>query len=413
MRLHPTVAAVLLAVGACCHLGDTWAQTPPPAAEAPTLRPEIAPPLQAAQKAINDKDFATALQQLQAAEQVAGRTPFETYVLERLRFLAAAGQRDTPGALKALEAALATGQVEAELKATLMDQASNAAYALKDYDKTVHWARQALAAGATADITRLRLAQALYLQGQHAPAAQVLAELATQQRAAGQVPTEPQLRLQASNLLKMGDEAGYARVLEDLIALAPKPELWADRLARLLRQPGFDEALTLDLFRLSRHVGAFATTEADLQHGDLALRAGFPAEAKAVLDAGFAAGRLGQGPQAAQHQALRDKATKAAVADAAGSTSDGPALLARDPALALAAGWAQFTAGQRDAGLALMRQAVQKAPQPRLQLRLAEALRTAGDTAAARTALTAARDAAATDGTSDLARLALLSLGRP
>lgn len=388
------------------------AQTPP-AAEAPTLRPEIAPPLQAAQKAINDKDFAAALQQLQLAEQVAGRTAFETYVLERLRFLAAAGQRDTPGALKALEAALATGQVEPDLKAVLMDQASNAAYALKDYGKTVHWARQALDAGATGDTTRLRLAQALYLQGQHPQAAQALAELATRQRAAGQAPAESQLRLQASNLLKMGDEAGYAGVLEDLIAVAPKPEFWADRLSRLLRQPGFDEALTIDLFRLSRHVGAFATADADLEYADLALRAGFPAEAKAAIEAGFAAGRLGQGAQTGQHQTLRDKATKAAAADAAAGAPDGAALLARDPALALAAGWAQFTGGQREAGLALMRQAVQKAPQPRRQLRLAEALRQAGDAAGARAALTAARDAAAADGSSDLARLALLSLKTP
>ena len=78
MRLNPTVVALLLAVGACCHPGAAWAQTTPPAAEAPTLRPEIAPPLQAAQKAINDKDYATALQQLQAAEQVS-----ETVILGR------------------------------------------------------------------------------------------------------------------------------------------------------------------------------------------------------------------------------------------------------------------------------------------------------------------------------------------
>lgn len=411
MKLPPAVLAFALALSAAAP-GLALAQTPP-AAEAPTLRPEIAPPLQAAQKAINDKDFAAALQQLQLAEQVAGRTAFETYVLERLRFLAAAGQRDTPGALKALEAALATGQVEPDLKAVLMDQASNAAYALKDYGKTVHWARQALDGGATGDTTRLRLAQALYLQGQHPQAAQALADLATRQRAAGQAPAESQLRLQASNLLKMGDESGYAGVLEDLIAVAPKPEFWADRLSRLLRQPGFDEALTIDLFRLSRHVGAFATADADLEYADLALRAGFPAEAKAAIEAGFAAGRLGQGAQAGQHQALRDKAAKAATADAAAGAPDGAALLARDPALALAAGWAQFTGGQREAGLALMRQAVQKAPQPRRQLRLAEALRVAGDAAGARAALTAARDAAAADGSSDLARLALLSLKTP
>ena len=416
LALSLTLAVAGLAPASSLAQGTAApSSTPAPVAVAPTLRPDIAPALQAAQKAINDKTYEQALAQLQLAEQVPGRTLFETYVLERLRFLAAAGLRDTAGALKALEAALATGEVEPELQPVLMDQASNAAYALKDYDKAVIWARRALEAGAKDDITRLRLAQALYLRGQHEPAAKVLDELAARQRAAGQSPAEPQLRLQASNLLKLGDDSGYARVLEDLLARNPTPALWADRLSRLLRQPGFDEALTIDLFRLSRRVGAFATAVADQEFATLALRAGFPAEAKAVLEAGYAAGRLGQGGQAAEHQALRDKAAKAAAADAAAGPPDAAALLARDPAVALAAGWALFTAGQRDAGLSLMRQAVQKAPAPatpRLRLRLANAQWTAGDVTQARVELAAARDAASPDGASDLARLALLALNR-
>ena len=331
LALSLTLAVAGLAPASSLAQGTAApSSTPAPVAVAPTLRPDIAPALQAAQKAINDKTYEQALAQLQLAEQVPGRTLFETYVLERLRFLAAAGLRDTAGALKALEAALATGEVEPELQPVLMDQASNAAYALKDYDKAVIWARRALEAGAKDDITRLRLAQALYLRGQHEPAAKVLDELAARQRAAGQSPAEPQLRLQASNLLKLGDDSGYARVLEDLLARNPTPALWADRLSRLLRQPGFDEALTIDLFRLSRRVGAFATAVADQEFATLALRAGFPAEAKAVLEAGYAAGRLGQGGQAAEHQALRDKAAKAAAADAAAGPPDAAALLARD-----------------------------------------------------------------------------------
>lgn len=408
MKLHPAVLAFALVLSAATP--DLALAQNPPAAEAPSLRPEIAPPLQAAQKAINDKDFAAALQQLQQAEQVAGRTAFETYVLERLRFQAAAGLRDVAGVLGALEAMFATEQVEPELRAPLMDQASNAAYALKEYDKAISWANRAIDAGAKSDITWLRLAQVLHFRGRHQEAAGTLADLSARQVAAGQVQSVAQVKLRVSVYRSLKEESGYRSALEELIALEPKSGYWEERLALVMRQPGFDEALTIDLFRLSRHVGAFATAEADLEYADLALRAGFPAEAKAAIEVGYAAGRLGQGAHAGTHQALRDKATKAALADAAAGAPDAAALLARDPALALAAGWAQFTGGQRDAGLALMRQAVQKAPQPRLQVRLAEALRVAGDAPAARAALTAARDAATGDGASDLARLALLSL---
>lgn len=403
LRILATAIAIALA-----PLPAATQTAPATAASAPTIRPEIAPPLQAAQKALGDKDHAAALQHLQAAEAVAGRTPYETYLLERMRFLAQVGLRDQAGALKALEAALATGQAEAELRPTLMDQASNAAYALKDYAKAARWAQLAIDAGAEADITRLRLAQSLYLQAQHAEAAAVLDALATRQRQAGTAPAEPQLRLQASNQLKLGDEAGFTRTLEALLVIAPTPDLWADRLARLLRQPGFDESLAVNIFRLSRRVGAFQTAAADLEYADLAMRAGYPAEARTVLEAGFAAGRLGQGADAAKHQALRDQARKQADADRdAGDAS----LLARDAGLAFKSGWAQYTGGRAEAGITLMRQAVAKGwPQvQRGRLGLGLALAASGDLAAARDALGPVRDAATADGLSDLARLMLIA----
>lgn len=410
MHLRSLAAAIVVAFLPSLATAQATAAPPAAAASAPTIRPEIAPPLQAAQKALGDKQFAEALQHLQQAEAVAGRTAYETYLLERMRFLAHAGLRDAPGTLKALEAALATGQAEAELRPALLDQASNAAYALKDYAKAAALAREAIEAGAGADLTRLRLAQSLYLLGRHAEAAPVLEALATRQRDAGQAPSEAQLRLQASNQLKQGDEPGYARTLEALLAVAPTPEFWEDRLARLLRQPGFDEALAVDIFRLSRRVGAFLTAAADLEYADLALRAGFPAEARGVLEAGFAAGRLGQGADAAKHQALREQARRQADADR--DAGDGAALLARDPALAFKAGWAQQTAGRDESGIALMRQAVSRGwptvQRGRLQLALALSVR--GDVSGAREMLGTVRDAALKDGTSDLARLALIAL---
>jgi hypothetical protein len=406
------LSCLALAIAGLLSTVPASAQTNAPAPVA-TIRPEIAPPLQAAQKALADKEYDQALRSLQQAEAVAGRTPYETYVVERMRSLAAAGLRDVPATLRALEAALATGQAEPELQAALMDQASNAAYALKDYEKAALWGRRAVDAGAPDDLTRLRLAQALYLQGQHPAAAQVLAELASRQATAGRAAAEPQLRLQASNLLKLNDEAGYARVLEDLLRTAPKPEVWADRLARLMRQPGFDEALTIEIFRLSRRVGAFATASADMEYAVQALRAGYPAEALAALDAGAAAGRLGQGADTAAYQSLRERAQRQVRDDRAAMAPDGSALLARDAALAFNAGWAQYTSGQHEAGVALMRRAIEHRPPapPRARLRLAQALAAAGDPSQAGAVLAPLRDSAAGDGTADLARLAIIALG--
>lgn len=402
------IPALAFALALTAGAGAAMAQGAPA-----TLRPEIAPPLLAAQKALGDKQFEEALNQLRAADAVVGRTAYETYLIERLRFVAAAGRRDGPLALQSIEAALATEQAEPELRATLMDQASNAAYGLKDYERTARWARRAIEAGATGHVTRLRLAQALYFQGQHPAAAQALDELATRQRAAGEQPGEPQLRLQASNLQKMNDDAGYSRALEDLLHAYPKPAVWADRLARLSRQGGFDDRLMLDLMRLGQRAQAWDTAESQTELIERALQAGFVHEARAYLDAAYAKGLLGQGPDAARHQALRQRVQVRGDADLAAGPPDVKALSTREPAFVFATGWDQFTAGRQVEGLALMQQAVQRglARHPDdARLRLAGALAESGQLEPARSLLVAVRDAGHRDGLSDLARLGLLQM---
>jgi hypothetical protein len=64
----------------------------------------------------------------------------------------------------------------------------------------------------------------------------------------------------------------------------------------------------------------------------LALKDGFPTEAKKVVDAGFAAGVLGTGANAAQHRQLRDRATKGAADDAKNIAAAKPRPPSRRPA---------------------------------------------------------------------------------
>ncbi|MBT9490328.1 MAG: hypothetical protein IV093_22715 [Rubrivivax sp.] len=402
---------IVLAVGGAAGAAQAQAAASAPAPAGPSMRPETAPTLQATQKALTERNYAEALNQLRLADAVPGKTPFELYLVERLRFLAATGARDLPLALKSVEAALAAEPFEPELRATLMDQAANTAYALKDYERAVRWGQQSLQAGITTPIARLRLAQALYLQGQHPAAAQVLDDLASRQRAAGEAPGEPQLRLQASNLLKMKDEAGYARVLEALLASHPKPQIWADRLARLQGQAGFDARLVIDTLRMGQRQGAWTDGEALVELAELAVQAGFVHEARSVLEAGYSAGLLGQGARAAAHQALRQRVQAQATADLAAPVPDAQALAARDANFGFATGWNLYTAGRTAEGLALMQQAVQRGL-PKYpddgRLRLAMALAASGQGTLARPLLVAVRDAGHRDGLSDLARLALL-----
>ena len=395
--------------------GSALAQTAA-SAPAPTVRSEIAPPLQAAQQALNEKRYEDAMGHLRLAETVPDRTAYETSLLERLRFVAAAGLEDWPAALSAVEAALATQQVDGEVRGTMMDQAGIVAYRLKDYERTAHWTRQALDAGAGNVSTRLRLAQSLYLLGRHPAAAQALEELASLQARSGDQPSEPQLRLQASNLLKLNDEPGYNRTVEALLKLSPKPQLWGDRLARLTQQAGFNGDLKVDVLRLGLQVRAWTEPGPLLSLVELARQSGFPHEALAVVEDGLAQGVLGQGGEAAAHAALRDRLRQLAKEDTETGVPDAKTLASRPPATLFATGWNAATADQTATGVTLMKQALGKGlPQgaDQARLRLATVLATLGSAAQveeARALFTTLRDADSRDGLSDLARLWLLHL---
>jgi hypothetical protein len=415
MAFDARALIVFSALTAALVAGSALAQTAA-SAPAPTVRSEIAPPLQAAQQALSDKRFEEAMGHLRLADAVADKTAYETSLLERLRFAAAAGLEDWPTALSAVEAALATQQGDGALRGTMMDQAGIVAYRLKDYERTASWTRQALDAGAGTVSTRLRLAQSLYLMGQHPAAAQALQELASLQASRGDQPTEPQLRLQASNLLKLDDEPGYNRTVEALLRLTPTPQLWGDRLARLTQQAGFNSQLKMDVLRLGQQVRAWAEPGPLLSLAELARQAGFPHEALAVVEDGLAQGVLGQGGDAAAHAELRQRLQRLVKEDTETGAPDAKTLAGRPPAALFATGWNAATADQTATGVALMKQALAKGlPQGagEARLRLAMVLATAGTPAQLEEAwglLTALRDADSRDGLSDLARLWLLHL---
>ena len=84
------------------------------------------------------------------------------------------------------------------------------------------------------------------------------------------------------------------------------------------RKPGFSDRLALDTYRLSLATGSMSAANDYMEMAQLALQAGLPAEAKQVVDKGFAAGVLGTGAEAERHKRLRDLVAKRLDEDKAG-----------------------------------------------------------------------------------------------
>ena len=120
---------------------------------------------------------------------------------------------------------------------------------------------------------------------------------------AGQRPSEADL-LRLADAYQRTNNPAYNGTLEKLLAYYPKKEYWAAYLGRLPRKPGFADRYALDVMRLKLATGTMSKTEDFMEMAQLALQAGYPAEARKIVERGFAAGALGtrrrgRAPQAA------------------------------------------------------------------------------------------------------------------
>jgi hypothetical protein len=213
---------------------------------------------------------------------------------------------------------------------------------------------------------------------------------------------EPTLRLLAASQIKLGDEAGYANTLEKLLTHHPKKEYWVDLLSRIQNKPAFAERLSLDMLRLQLATQTMDEPAQYVEMAQLALQAGLPAEAKRVIEAGYAAAKLGTGPEADRHKRLRDLANKQAAEDEKALTAD---VIGRSADALVNTGQVFVTTGRIDKGIELMEQGLSRGGLKRpedARLHLAQAYLLSGNKAKAVETLKSMHGG---DGTADLARL--------
>ena len=373
------------------------------------LRPEIGKPLQAAQDLMKAGKYKDALVKVREAEAAGDRTPYENYFIDRMRGSAAAGAGDEGTATRSFEAVLASGRLQAAEKLQTLEALAGSAYRAKDYAKALEWAQRYFKEGGSSAQMRTLQVSAHYLSGDFAAVVRDMQEKVQAAEQAVPLVDEQTLRLLAASQLKLGDEAGYANTLEKLLIHHPKKDYWADLLARIQNKPGFAERLALDMYRLQVATETMDEPAQYVEMAQLALQSGLPAEAKRVIEAGYAAGKLGTGTEAERHKRLRDMAIKQSADDEKTLNAE---VIGRSAEALVNNGQALVSAGQVDKGIELIEHGIVKGGLKRpddAKLHLGQAYLKSGNKDKA---IETFRSVRGSDGVGDLARLWAIRAGR-
>lgn len=290
----------------------------PTAAEAKnSIGAKVGKPLQEAQKLAQEKNFTAALAKAKEADAVAGKSPYEEFVVKDFLTYVYGQLRDFGNAAVAAEAALNTNQAPAADVPRRVKLLAQLNYQSKNYGKCIQFAERYISSyGADSGLSEL-IAQSYYLQKNYAKAYAASIEQIRATEKAGGKPSEQLLQFALSSAYNLKDQDATKDLLFRLAQSYPKPEVWNDLFNVLLAQKGNNERSNLEFFRAKFAAGELRTSDDYLEAGQTAIQVGFPGEAQRILDAGFAKGVLGTGPDASRQRRLQKFATDGANADKA------------------------------------------------------------------------------------------------
>jgi hypothetical protein len=365
----------------------------------------VAKPLKEASDLVRGGKAKEALAKLNG---VSGSGPEDTYMIARIRGAAYQSMGDNGQAAQQLETAFGTGHVPASEAGRLATTLAGIYAQQHNNAKAMTWVEKAKAAGYNG--SDLRQIQD-YVQGSSGDYGQIARDNAAKiqaAEAAGRRPDEDDLLRLADAYRHTNNKAGDLGVKEKLVLNFPSNKQYSGiYLADLPGKAGFSSRFSLDLLRLRLASGNLTSAADYMEMGQLLLQAQLPAEAKMVVDKGYAAGVLGTGAEAARQQRLRDLVNKTA-ADSAASlakrTADAKAGKTGDDLVAIGAEYASM--GKYDDGIALIQEGMAKdnlkhPEDAKLRLGVAQLQSGKGKAAATKTL----RTVQGTDGAPEVARL--------
>jgi tetratricopeptide (TPR) repeat protein len=420
-RLTLILAALGLNAAPALVTSAHAAQAKPDAAAAAkekeeTVRPDLFKLLdpKTFKELMDAKKYSELQEKLAAAEAFPNKTPYESYVVDRMKLSLAVTTQNEKTAMAALESVIASGRLTPQENSEFVTALANYYFNAKNYPKAIELFKRYQKESDTPNKVRGSLIRAYYLSNDFASAkTELLASVADAEKA-GKAPDMEDLRILAGSAGKLKDTATYIGAMEKLVQFYPSDDFWGDLLHRMESKPTFNNRWVVDVLRLQEMATSALAPEEYLEMIDLELLAGQMTEAKQIVDKAFAAGVLGTGPSAAKHKQLREKVNKNAADDAKTiGTGEATALKAKDGTGLVNLGYAYVTMGQADKGLGLIEQGIAKGGFKRpdeVKLHQAIALTKAGKKDEARKVFESLKG---DDGLTDLAKYWVYYLNRP
>lgn len=387
-----TAMALTLALGAMTVVGASPAQAKKKddAAQAPKANysdafRKVAPALQ---KAVQDKDWATAKSQLPAV-QAAASTDDDKYAAATLALQIGQGTNDTAMTSSAIDAMLASGKAPAELQVQLYTAKAQTAFnagKLQDADQAFTQVNQLKPNDPEILIS---LAAVKSREGQGAAALPLVDQAISAKKASGQPVDEDWYRRALSIAYDAKMAPQVIKYGQELVDAYPRADIWRIALETFRETTKLDPQGDLDTLRLMRATHSLAGERDYYDYANSALNRGFPGEAKAVIDEGMSSDMV-DNKALANSKALADvkavAAPKIAADKASLPASDKKARAAADGKQALLTADAYMGYGEYPQAISLYQVALQKgggADPNVVNLHLGEAMALSGDKAGA------------------------------
>ena len=289
------VAGALMAVP--CHAAD--AAKPPPISKA------LAKPLSEANKALNAKDYTTALAKLKEAQAVSDRTDYDNYIINYYLGVVYVNTNDHPDATTAfLAAAQSTTAPLDQQHASAMHLAIQLENEAKNYAKIIELAQLAIKNNELDNNSTAILAFAYFNTNDYANAMSTAHKAIDLNNAAGKVPERGLYQVLMNSQVLTKDMPSAVKTLETMANIYGNPEDWGrliDAIVNSLSTPTKSnrETAALYIYRLRLVTGAESAADDYLMMADLAMGQNSPGDALQALHTGINSGKLSPAKAAA------------------------------------------------------------------------------------------------------------------
>jgi tetratricopeptide (TPR) repeat protein len=354
------------------------------------LSPAVQKPLVATQNAMTAKNWDEALVQIQAAQAVEPKTPYDAFMVDELGWYIYLQKKDYVKSAEMLERSLASGMVPEADRPQRLRAITQMNLQNKQFDKAIANGTEYLKLNPNDAEIALALAQARYLSNDFKGAKTASEQLI----ASSPKPAEAALLLALRANYELKDEPGIMRSLEGLVRHYPQPKYWEDLLNAQLYRTKDDRGLR-SLYRLMNDTNTLDKGEEFAEMGSTLVTGGYPNEAKQVLERGLS-GNLLQGDSKARAQADLERARTGATADAKDLGTAAAQLAAAKTGMQMVAiGKLYFSAGDYANASAALQKAIAKGgltDADNTEMLLGMALKRKGDKAAAQKAFDEVKD---------------------